>query len=150
MPRQPISPSILPAAERQCRSRLHQLLNQAEGFLHGSLIVMARRCGKPTCRCATDDNARHQSLYLGQTLEGKSTMIYIPARLESTVRQWHDNFQQAERLIEQLSQQGRARLSQAKSTKPGTTKPGTTKPGTTKSAPTSRKTSTTQTPRKPS
>ena len=72
-------------------------------------------------------------------------MIYIPARLESTVRQWHDNFQQAERLIEQLSQQGRARLSQAKSTKPGTTKSGTTK-----SAPTSRKTSTTQTPRKPS
>jgi len=77
-------------------------------------------------------------------------MIYIPARLESTVRQWHDNFQQAEQLIEQLSQQGRARLSQAKSTKSGTTKSGTTKSGTTKSAPTSRKTSTTQTPRKPS
>ena len=72
-------------------------------------------------------------------------MIYIHARLESTVRQWHDNFQQAEQLIEQLSQQGRARLSQAKSTKSGTTKSGTTK-----SAPTSRKTSTTQTPRKPS
>jgi len=140
MPRQPISPSILPAAERQCRSRLHQLLNQGEGFLHGSLIVMARRCGKLTCRCAADDNAKHQSLYLGQTLEGKSTMIYIPARLESTVRQWHDNFHQAEQLLEQLSQQGRARLSQAKSTKSGTTK----------SAPTSRKTSTTQTPRKPS
>ena len=134
MPRQPISPSILPAAERQSRSRLHQLLNQAEGFLHGSLIVMARRCGKPSCRCAADDNAKHQSLYLGQTLEGKTTMIYIPARLESTVRQWHDNFQQAEQIIEQLSQQGRARLSQAKSAKSA------------KSAPAS----TTKTPRKPS
>ena len=150
MSRQPISRSILPAAERQSRSRLHLLLNQAEGFLHGSLIVMARRCGKSSCRCATDDNAKHQSLYLGQTLEGKTTMIYIPARLVGTVRQWHDNFQQAEQLIEQLSQQGRARLSQAKSTKSGTTKSGTTKSGTTKSAPTSRKTSTTQTPRKPS
>ena len=141
MPRQPISPSILPAAERQSRSKLHQLLNQAEGFLHGSLIVMTRRCGKPSCRCASDDNARHQSLYLGQTLEGKTTMIYIPSRLERTVRQWHDNFQQIEQLVEQLSQQGRVRLSQAKSTKSGTTA---------KSAPTSRKTSTTQTPRKPS
>ena len=117
MPRQPISPSLLPAAERQCRSKLHQLLNQAEGFLHGSLIIMARRCGKPSCRCAADDNARHESLYLGQTLGGKTTMIYIPARLERTVRQWHDNFQQAGQLIEQLSQQGRARLSQAKATK---------------------------------
>lgn len=118
MPRQPISPSILPAAERQCRSRLHQILSQAEGFLHGSLIVMVRRCGKPSCRCATDDDTRHKSLYLGQTLGGKTTMIYIPARLERTVRQWHGNFQQAERLIEQLSQQGRARLSQAKAAKP--------------------------------
>jgi hypothetical protein len=117
MPSQPISPSLLPAAERQCCRKLHQILNQAEGFLHGSLIVMTRRCGKPSCRCANDDNARHQSLYLGQTLEGKTTMIYVPARLERTVRQWHDNFQQAERLIEQLSQQGRARLAQAKSAK---------------------------------
>jgi hypothetical protein len=49
-------------------------------------------CGKPSCRCASDDNARRQSLYLGQTLEGKTTMIYIPFRLERTVRQWHDNF----------------------------------------------------------
>ena len=137
MPRQPISPSLLPAAERQCRSRLHQLLNQAEGFLHGSLIVMTRRCGKPTCRCAADDSAKHQSLYLGQTLEGKTTMIYIPARLESTVRQWHDNFQQAEQLIEQLSQQGRVRLSQAKAAKSGNAA---------RSAPAS----TTKTPRKPS
>jgi len=135
MPRQPISPSILPAAERQCRSRLHQLLDQAEGFLHGSLIVMARRCGKSSCRCATDDNARHQSLYLGQTLEGKTTMIYIPTRLERTVRQWHDNFQQAGQLIEQLSQQGRTRLSQTKAAKP---------------APTSRKAPTIKPPRKPS
>jgi hypothetical protein len=138
MPRQPVSPSILPAAERQCRSRLHQILNQAEGFLHGSLIVMARRCGKPSCRCAADDNARHESLYLGQTLEGKTTMIYIPARMERSVRQWHDHFQQAGQLIEQLSQQGRVRLSQAKSG------------NTAKSAPASRKTSTTKTPRKPS
>jgi hypothetical protein len=121
MPLQPISPSLLPAAERQCCSTLHQLLNQAEGFLHGSLIIMARRCGKPSCRCAADDNARHESLYLGQTLGGKTTMIYVPARLERTVRQWHDNFQQAELLIEQLSQQGRVRLSQAKPAKPATT-----------------------------
>lgn len=120
MPRQPISPSLLPAAERQCRSKLHQVLNQAEGFLHGSLIIMARRCGKPSCRCAADDKARHESLYLGQTLGGKTTMIYIPARLERTVRQWHDNFQQAELLIEQLSQQGRIRLSQAKAAKSAT------------------------------
>ena len=98
-------------------------------------------CGKPSCRCAGDDNTRHELLYLGQTLEGKTTMIYIPARLERSVRQWHDNFQQAGQLIEQLSQQGRTRLSQSKATKAANSA---------KSAPTSRKAPTTKPPRKPS
>ena len=114
MPRQPVSPATLPAQERQCRSKLHQLLSQAEGFLNGSLIVMARRCGKPTCRCSSDDEAKHRSLYLGQTLNGKTTMLHIPASLVPGVRQWVANFQQAAQLIEQLSQQGRIRLSLSK------------------------------------
>jgi hypothetical protein len=114
MPSQPVSPATLSAKERQCRSKLHQLLSQAEGFLNGSLIVMARRCGKPTCRCASDDQAKHHSLYLGQTLNGKTTMLYIPASLEPSVRQWVANFQQAAQLIKQLSQQARVRLSLSK------------------------------------
>lgn len=114
MPSQPVSPATLPAQERQCRSKLHQLLAQADGFLNGSLIVMARRCGKPTCRCASDDEAKHRSLYLGQTLNGKTTMLYIPASLEPIVRQWVGNFQQAAQVIEQLSQQARVRLNLAK------------------------------------
>lgn len=116
MPRTLVSPASLSAQERQFRSKLHQLLNQSEGFLHGSLIVMTRRCGKPSCRCASDDEAKHRSLCLGQTLNGKTTMIHIPAHLEPTVRQWVDNHQQAIRLFEQLSQQGRERLKRAKAT----------------------------------
>ena len=114
MPRQSVSPATLPTPERECRSKLHQLLSQAEGFLNGSLIVMARRCGKPNCRCASDDEARHRSLYLGQTLNGKTTMLYIPASLEPCARQWAANFQQLAQLIEQLSQQGRGRLNLSK------------------------------------
>lgn len=146
MPHHPVSPASLPGAERQSRSKLHQLLAQAGGFLHGSLIVMARRCGKPTCRCATDEGARHQSLNLGQTLKGKTTMIYIPARLERTVRQWHDNSRQAERLLEELSQQGRARLSQAKAAAKPAAKPAAKA----ESAAGPRKAASPRTPRKPS
>jgi hypothetical protein len=114
MPKAPVSPATLPAQERRLRSRLHQLLSRAEGFLHGSLIEMARRCGKPGCRCASDDQARHRALCLGQTRAGKTTMVHIPAKLEPRVRQWVDNFQQAAALLEQLSGQGRDRLGQAK------------------------------------
>ena len=96
MPKRPVSPASLPAPEREARSRLHQLLSESEGFLHGSLIAMARRCGKPSCRCASDDRARHRSLCLGQTLGGKTTMVHIPADLEPLVRQWVDNFLRAE------------------------------------------------------
>lgn len=112
-----VPPASLPAPERHARSRLHQLLSEAEGFLHGSLIVMARRCGKPTCRCASDDGARHHSLCLGQTREGKTTTVHIPADLEPLVRRWVDNFQQASGLLEQLSREGRARLGYAKKAK---------------------------------
>lgn len=112
-----VSPASLSAPERQARSRLHQLLAEAEGFLHGSLIVMARRCGKPSCRCATDDGARHRCLVLGQTVGGKTTMVYIPADLEPLVRQWSDNFQQASRLLEQLNEEGRERFGKTKARK---------------------------------
>lgn len=114
MLRPAVNPASLPTQERQFRSKLHQLLNQSEGFLHGSLIVMVRRCGKPSCRCASDDQAKHRSLCLGQTLNGKTTMVHIPARLEPIVRQWVDNYQLATQLLEQLSQQGRDRLNRAK------------------------------------
>jgi len=117
MPKPRISQASLPSAERQVRSRLHHLLSRAEGFLHGSLITLTRRCGKPSCRCAADDQARHSSLCLGQTHAGKTTSVHVPTALEPQVRQWVDNFQQATRLLEQLSQQGRERLAKAKARK---------------------------------
>lgn len=118
MKKHAVSPASLPTAERQLRSRLHQILSSADGFLHGSLIVMARRCGKSTCRCATDDHARHPALCLGQTHKGKTTMVHIPKKLEPLVRQWVGNFQDASDLLEQLNQQGRERLASAKARKP--------------------------------
>jgi hypothetical protein len=114
MPKQQVSPATLPVEERHARSRLHQILSQSEGFLHGSIIEMYRRCGRPNCRCAANDEFKHRAIYLGQTIKGKTTMVYIPARAEKMVRQWVANFQQAEELLEQINQQGRAKLRKLK------------------------------------
>jgi len=114
MPRPPVNPASLPPEERHLRSQLHQLLSRAEGLVHGSLIEVARRCGKPSCRCATDDEARHRSLYLGRTREGKTTMEYVPKHLEETVRQWVEDCRAALELIERINSQGRARLKESK------------------------------------
>jgi hypothetical protein len=107
-------PSSLPAEERHLRSQLHQLLSRAEGMLHGSLIEMARRCGKPTCRCATDDDAKHRSLYLGRTKGGKTSMDYIPKDLEATARAWAADYKLASELLDRICLQGRDRLKERK------------------------------------
>jgi hypothetical protein len=84
-------------------------------MIHGSLIEVARRCGKPSCRCATDEDAKHRSLYLGRTHEGKTTMDYVPKHLEQTVRQWVEDCRTVLELIEGINSQGRARLKERKS-----------------------------------
>ncbi len=108
------SPSSFSRSERELRSRLHLLLNKAEGFIHGSLIEMARRCGNPNCRCASDDDLKHRSLYLGQTRDGKKSMVYLPRNLEPQVRQSVENFQQALALLEELNDEARLRLDKEK------------------------------------
>ena len=108
------SPSSFSRRERELRSRLHLLLNKAEGFIHGSLIEMARRCGNPNCRCASNDDLKHRSLYLGQTRDGKKSMVYLPRNLEPQARQAVENFQLALALLEELNAEARLRLDKEK------------------------------------
>jgi len=108
------SRTALSTTERQLRSRLRQLLDQAEGFLHGSPIELSRKCGKPTCRCATDESMRHCSLAIGQTRQGKTTMLHIPKSMEAQALRWIEDFKQAAALLEALDRQGRLRIDAAK------------------------------------
>ena len=111
------SRSALSTTERQLRSRLRQLLGQAEGFLHGSPIELSRKCGKPNCRCAADESMRHCSLAIGQTRQGKTTMLHIPRSMEAQALRWIKDFKKAAALLEALDEQGRLRLDAAKATR---------------------------------
>jgi hypothetical protein len=125
------SPSSLSAEERALRSKLHQLLCRAEGLAHGSLVEMKRRCGKPNCRCASDDAFKHSSLYLSQTRNGKTRMIYIPKDLEETVRRWVADFRRASELLEAVSREGWRRIAEKKvAAKPSRGRAGPRKPAT--------------------
>jgi hypothetical protein len=108
------SRSSFSARERELRSRFHLLLNNAEGFIHGSLIEMARKCGNPGCRCASSDDLKHRSQYLGQTRNGKTSMVYLSKDLEPQVRQAVEHFQQALSLLEELNLEMRLRLEKRK------------------------------------
>ena len=99
----------LSETDRTARSQLHQLLEQTDGLIHGSLIRMRRRCGSPKCRCATQDQ-KHQSWYLGVTQKRKTRMKHISKDKEVTVRRWLAAHRKARQLLDQISAEAWKRL----------------------------------------
>lgn len=104
----------LSARERAARSRLCKLIGSQDGFLHASLIKMARTCGKANCKCQTQD-AKHESYYIGQTYRRKTRMQAVPLQEEVRVRRWVVQYQQARTLLEQLSEECWQKLGKGKS-----------------------------------
>ena len=97
--------------ERDARSRLARLAHQ-EMLLAGSLVTMARYCGKSRCRCRRGQ--KHVSLYLSIGHGKGRKMIYVPAELEPLVRQGVQAHLQARQLGEEVSQACLQRFLQAK------------------------------------
>jgi len=93
----------LPPEERRLRSELHRLLENADAFIHGSLIEMKRCCGNPNCHCVLKGE-KHRSLYLSQHQKGAPRMKCLPLESQDQVRRWAENFQNARAHLEALSQ----------------------------------------------
>lgn len=103
--------SHLPPAERQAVSRLRSLLNEP-GFAHGSLRVNRRRCGKPTCRCASGEP--HASLSLVVVENGRQIAVHIPTEWESRVRSWVERDREVRSLLLEISRMYVQRLRERK------------------------------------
>lgn len=101
----------LSPVERRFRSRLAQLAHD-NWLIRGTLSVRSRRCGKPTCRCAKGE--LHTSLYLVQSHHGKPRQICIPKSWESRIRQAVTDYQELQRLIEEVSELEWKRLREKK------------------------------------
>jgi hypothetical protein len=92
----------LPKDQRAQYSKLRLLLKEP-GLMRGNLVEMRRTCGKKACRCRTELQARHRSLYLGLSLNGKHRTVYIPAEWEARVREWVSRYSEVRQLLEQIS-----------------------------------------------
>lgn len=99
--------------DRVARSRMRKLLDQADGFIHGTMIRVARRCGNPRCHCATKGEV-HVSWCLGVTETRLTRMKHIPQAQESTVRRWVSQYQEARQILDQLSREAWKRLGKDK------------------------------------
>lgn len=91
----------LSAEERRLYARAHQSLNQG-GLLRGSLVVMRRRCGKPTCRCRGSRRKWHRSMVLKIGANGKQRTLYVPPGWEDRVRTWVARYAEIRGVLEQL------------------------------------------------
>lgn len=97
--------------ERSARSRLAQLLHDHE-VICGSVVSMARCCGKAGCRCLRGE--KHVSLYLSVKIKGKRRMVYIPAQLEAEVRRCVDACREVQDLTQKVSEACVSRLLEKK------------------------------------
>jgi hypothetical protein len=93
--------SELSDVERRFRARLAQL-GHTRWFLRGTLSIRTRKCGKPSCRCARGE--LHSSLYLVQSHDGQSRQVCVPKVWEDRVRQAVNDYQEMQRLIEEVSE----------------------------------------------
>lgn len=99
------------AAERALRSRLAKLIHE-EPMLRGTLSLRHVTCGKAGCRCT--QGQKHLALFLSSSREGKTRQVFIPAELETQIRQWVDNYHQVRDLLEAVSESALERLNDRK------------------------------------
>lgn len=106
----------LPPQDRAARSRLIRLLAAGRPLARASLVTMARRCGKPGCKCAQGE--KHVSLYLATRVGKTRKMLYVPPDLEDQARRLVQNARTVQGLLEEMSQAQLLRFLQSKAQSP--------------------------------
>jgi hypothetical protein len=103
--RQRRAATALPPRASAARERLLAQLPDLRQILRGSLVTRYRRCGRPTCHCASAADPGHgPSHYLMVTVaRGQTRLIYVPKQDKAAVLRWIRNFQRAREKLEQIS-----------------------------------------------
>ena len=78
-------------------------------FLEGSLTITTKRCGRPTCRCATEGPI-HETALLTWKEHQKTCTLHIPIALREEVAAWVAECQRLKELIHAMSAAQRAFL----------------------------------------
>ena len=108
---EPLIRAKLSAAERNFRSRVAQLAS-SQWFLRDTLSDRSSKCGKPNCHCAKGE--LHQSVYLVQSHAGKLRQLCVPKAWQDRVRRAVSDYQEMQRLVEEVSELEWKRLQERK------------------------------------
>jgi hypothetical protein len=97
----------LSGEERSLRSRIAQLTSGVR-FLRGTLSDRSSKCGKANCHCASGEP--HGSVYLVDRRAGKIRQTCVPKPSQDMVRQAVAEYQEIQRLINEVSEMEWKRL----------------------------------------
>src|SRR2546427_13119218 len=78
--------------------RILARLRRLGPFLEGSLTIGTKRCGRPTCRCATE-GPLHETALLTWKEQQKTGTLYIPIALREELTAWVAECQRLKELI---------------------------------------------------
>ena len=85
------------------RDQLRRQLAHIDDFLPASLQEMRRKCGKPNCRCATDESAKHVSWAIARRVKDKVVYRAVPPGALAETRQLVAEYQRFRALTRALS-----------------------------------------------
>jgi len=81
-------PSERQGIQRRCRALQEQLRTlSGEPLMRGSIYQRRRRCGRPSCACATDPDALHTGTFLTVFLDGRTRGFHLRAEDEGRAQQ---------------------------------------------------------------
>ena len=92
---------INPNRPYQDRRKIFRKIPRSQEVIRGTLVIMARRCGKINCRCQRGH--KHKSLYLSQSHQGKTCMTYVPRQAEKKVKEAVERYQTIKSELNELS-----------------------------------------------
>ena len=80
-----------------------KILGACNTFISGSFVRTGRKCGNPSCRCATGGK-KHPCCLLTSKVKGKTKAVYVPVAMESEVEQWVNEYRKIKKLLKEIDQ----------------------------------------------
>jgi hypothetical protein len=110
--------------------RLLDVMLAGAPLFRGYVYETARRCGKPTCGCATDDSKRHRGWFVISGTGGKrTTRLARPGELAGlkAMADEYRRFRRARSRFRKLAREAQALLDAVEELRTATPRPGESK-----------------------
>ncbi len=95
-----------PTLIRRMRDARVKKLARAGPVMAGSLVQIAKHCGRAGCHCQTGQ--KHIGWYLTRSVNGKTQTTYVPQEMREEVQGWIQEHRRVKQLIQEMSELNRA------------------------------------------